>query len=221
LSGEIKLDITKELEMLYKELQENDKLFQEVKQHYDQVTKSRGSGTLGFIQNQTANLISLKSGRLNIIQQIINAKKIDAETKLKIANANKDNTGGDEIIRKMADSMYDLIIRNKRDKSFDEILLDGTQKNSISIEEEDIDALLEARLKEEQEEEKLENNKDEEKPKYTYVVDLEKNIYCIDENYNIIEDATIPDLEITIEIDGEEYVAIDQYGNRYDVVEFE
>jgi hypothetical protein len=218
--SDIKLDITKELSMLTEALKENDELYTEVKEHYDKVKKG-GPGTLQFVEKQTANLISLKSNKISIIQQIVNTKKVDAETRIKILNANKGEDGNDKIIRQMADSMYDLILKNKKDKSFDEIMV-GTQKKveSTSVNEEDIDALLEARLKEEQSE-TIEEVQEVVQPEFIYVVDMDKNIYCIDSDYNIVEDASIPDVTITIkEMDGE-VIATDEHGNMYDVVEFE
>jgi Peptidase M10 serralysin C terminal len=221
LSDNIKLDISMELALLNGALKENEDLYTEVKTHYDRV-KQGGSGTLQFVEKQTANLISLKSNKLSIIQQMITAKKVDAETKLKIITANKGGDGNDKLIGDMANAMYDLILTKKKDKSFDDIM--GAQKK-IDVEvnsddDVDVDALLEARLEE------LEPKEEEKKeetivPQYTYVVDMDKNIYCVDAEYNFVEDAVIPELDITItEIDGE-YVAVDQNGNRYDLVEFD
>ena len=98
MSDIIKLDISKELEMLNKELVEHEELYSEIKDHYDNVKASRGSGTLGFIQKQTESLVSIKSGKLSIIQQIINTKKVDVEIQLKVASANKGGNEGDEVI---------------------------------------------------------------------------------------------------------------------------
>jgi hypothetical protein len=220
---DIKLDISSEMKLLNEALKESEELFTEVKTHYDNVKKG-GSGTLQFVEKQTANLISLKQNKLGIIQQMITAKKTDAELKLKIANANKDDKGNDALLGQLTNQMYDLIIKNKGDKSFDELI--GAQKKLENAQqtEEDVDAILEARLEEEEkkkdEKQKVEEKSSEE-PEFIYVVDLDKNIYCLDSDYNIIEDASIPDVTITItEIDGE-YIAKDEHGNDYQVVEFE
>jgi hypothetical protein len=219
--ADINLDISGELSLLHEALKENEDLYDEVKTHYDKV-KQGGSGTLQFVEKQTANLISLKSNKISIIQQMVNVKKVDAETKLKIANANKGEEGTDKLVGQMADAMYDLILSKKKDKSFEDII--GTQKKldqEVPKEDEpDVDALLEARLSEL--EPKVEEPKVEEVvPSHTFVVDMDKNIYCVDSDFNFIEDVEIPELNITIEeIDGE-YVAVDEDGNKYDVVEFE
>jgi len=218
--ADIKLDINTELSMLKEALKENEDLYDEVKEHYDKVRKG-GSGTLQFVEKQTSNLISLKSNKVSIIQNIINTKKAKAELELKVINANKGQDGSDENILKLANSMYDLILHNKGDKSFDDIM--GTQKNEELIsDEEDVDALLEARLAEEEAKSpEPEEAKKEDKPKIIYVVDMNKNIYAVDEDYNIMEDAPIPDMNISIIEDGDEYIAKDDLGNTYDVVEFE
>jgi len=216
--NEINLDISKELQMLNDALQENETLFNEVYTHYNSVKKG-GSGTLSFVEKQTANLVGLKANKLNIIQQIVNSKKIDAETKLKILTANKGEDGEERIIKQVADSMYDLILKNKKERTFEEIL--GSQKNiEVEQKEEDVDALLEARLNEEntQQEKKTEETAVEE---FFYVVDMEKNIYCVDKDYNLIEDASIPDVTITIKEEDGEVIAKDEHGNIYDVVEFD
>jgi hypothetical protein len=220
--SDIKLDISSELALLQDALKENEEFYTEVKTHYDRV-KQGGAGTLQFVEKQTSNLISLKSNKITIIQQMVNAKKVDAETKLKIANANKGEEGTDKIIKQMADSMYDLILTKKKDKTLDDIM--GAQKKIdqeiVSDEDVDIDALLEARLGEIEPKEKEKQEEKEDTPEYTYVVDMDKNIYCVDADFNIVEDAVIPELNITIEeIDGE-YVVTDENGNRYDLVEFE
>ena len=82
--------------------------------------------------------------------------------------------------------------------------------------------MLEARLKEEQNENnsETEDTQIEEVNEHQYVVDIDKNIYCLDSNYNIIEDAEIPDLQIEIIEENGEYIAKDENGNIYDVVEF-
>jgi hypothetical protein len=220
----IKLDISAEMKLLNEALKESEDLFAEVKTHYDKV-KSGGSGTLQFVEKQTANLISLKQNKLGIIQQMVNAKKTDAELKLKIANANKDDKGNDALLGQLTNQMYDLIIRNKGDKSFDELV--GAQKKleESNQTEEDIDAILEARLQEEEKKKEEVQVKEEEtnsdETEYMYVVDLDKNIYCLDSDYNIVEDASIPDVTITITEKDGEYTAKDEHGNVYQVVEFE
>lgn len=220
----IKVDISTEMKLLQEALQENEELFTEIKTHYDNVKKG-GPGTLQFIEKQTSNLISLKQNKLGIIQQMVNVKKTDAELKLKIANANKDDKGNDALLGQMANQMYDLIIRNKGDKSFDELV--GTQKKLEEAQqnEEDVDAILEARLAEEEkkkeEVKQPTSNGNEEESEYMYVVDLDKNIYCLDKDYNLVEDASIPDVTITITEQDGEYTAKDEHGNIYQVVEFE
>ena len=220
--SDISLDIKDEIKLLNEALQDNENLFTEIKGHYDKV-KQGGPGTLQFVEKQTSNLISLKANRVSIIQQMITAKKTEAEMKLKIANAGKDDSGNSALIGEISASMYDLILKGKGDKSFDELV--GTQKNDENaMSEEDVDAILEARMAEEESKTKIEVQEEvieETKNEYQYVVDIHGNVYCLDDEYNIIEDAPELDATITINVVDNEYVATDENGVKYEVVEFE
>ncbi|AMS01226.1 hypothetical protein AR9_g142 [Bacillus phage AR9] len=223
MADNINIDISKELSILQNELEKIDELYDETKEHYDKVKNSGSNGTLTFIEKQTSNLISLKTGKISIIQQIVNAKKTEADIALK--NQRNQEGGDNSDIREIVAGVHDYILNNKKDKKFSEIInkqesedISGSQKN-----DEEVDALLEARLKEEQNEsnsEKEETVIEEKINDYQYVVDMEKNIYCLDGDYNIIEDAEIPDLQIEITEENGEYIAKDENGKIYDVVEF-
>ncbi|WCS68268.1 hypothetical protein Goe21_01580 [Bacillus phage vB_BsuM-Goe21] len=223
MADNINIDISKELSILQNELEKIDELYDETKEHYDKVKNSGSNGTLTFIEKQTSNLISLKTGKISIIQQIVNAKKTEADIALK--NQRNQEGGDNSDIREIVAGVHDYILNNKKDKKFSEIInkkeseiSGGSQKND----EEDIDALLEARLKEEQNENnsEKEDTQIEEVNEHQYVVDIDKNIYCLDSSYNIIEDAEIPDLQIEIIEENGEYIARDENGKIYDVVEF-
>jgi hypothetical protein len=223
-------DIVDEVALLQQALKENEDLFSEVKTHYDKV-KGAGTGApLGFIEKQTANLVSLRSGKVSIIQQMINAKKTKAEMQIKIANANNGEDGASALIKEVSEQMYDLILAGKKDKSFNEIL-GGSQKVLDASPEDapDVDAILEARIAEDDAKKAAENKEDDQPQSeatddegYYYVVDVQGNIYCLDADDNLIEDAPVPEVSITVQkIDTGEYVAFDEEGNSYDVVEFE
>lgn len=224
MSAEIKFEIDREIELLNEALKDRDEFYTEVKDHYDKVKKG-GAGTLMFVEKQTNNLISLQSNKVSIIQQLINAKKTKAEIELKEANLNKGQQGTDENVRQIAEAMYTVILENKKDANITEMISGTKKKEELEQNVEDIDAQLEQRLaveeakeQEEKEEEVVASKPQEE---YQLVVDINGNIYCLDNDYNIIEDAIIPDdLEITIREEEGEYHATDQHGNDYDVVEF-
>jgi hypothetical protein len=229
--SDIKFDVRDEIKLLEEALQENEELYSEIKGHYDKV-KNSGTGVLQFVEKQTSNLISLKSNKVSIIQQMIAAKKNDAELKIKIKNANKEEKGGNAIVSELSNAMYDLILKNKGEKSFDELVA-GSQKNETVVEnpEDDIDALLSARIAEDDakkaKELEAEQGKTDENSGNFFVVDVQGNMYCLDPDYNLIEDAVLPEVNITV-VENEEatgnderYIAYDEDGKYYQVIEFE
>jgi len=75
---DINLNIEDELALLKQELGNIDDLYSEVYDHYSKV-KRGGTSTLNFVEKQTANLISLKSSKISLIQGIISAKKTNSD----------------------------------------------------------------------------------------------------------------------------------------------
>jgi hypothetical protein len=221
----VDINTSPEEKMLQQALKENEDFYDEIKGHYDALIKAKSSGTLQFIEKQTSNLITLKQNKVGIIKEMINVKKMNAEMKIKINAANKKEDGTNDKISQLIPAMHEYLLSNKSNKTFDEVSGSGSQKSSLPApmdpqEEEDIDALLEARLSNEKSKEE-ESKEEVQVPQYIYVFDVEKNIYCLDEEYNIVEDVVLPDIEVSILEENGELYAEDDEGNRYDVVEFE
>jgi hypothetical protein len=220
----VDINTSTEEQMLQQALKDNEKFYDEIKTHYDALVKARSGGTLQFIEKQTSNLITLKQNKVGIIKEMINVKKMNADMQLKINAANKKEDGTNDKITQLIPAMHEFLLSNKSNKTFEEVM-GGSQKTSIPEmmdpqEEEDIDALLEARLSE-GEDKKEESKEEVQIPQYIYVFDVDKNIYCLDEDYNIVEDVVLPEIEVSILEDNGELYAQDDEGNRYDVVEFE
>ncbi|ALN97888.1 hypothetical protein Bp8pS_209 [Bacillus phage vB_BpuM-BpSp] len=226
------LDVSNEMNLLYEELGKTNELYDEIKGHYDVIKNSRSGANLKFIQDQTSNLISLKSNKVSIIQQIINAKKVKSETDIKVAKAIKDLEsdldGSDSNLKPLLENMYDLILKGDK-KNLDKLIEEnksssvGSQKN-----DEELDDLIEKRLQQENKDEEVvepEINEIQEikEERYIFVIDVEGNYYCYDNvEEAIVENPDIPDspiVKFAKDDDGMD-IGIDEDGNIYEVVEF-
>jgi len=71
-----KQDLFKDdMELINEELNNLDELYNELKTHFDGVKNSQSRGSLSFIKDQTSNLISIKTTKLNYIKQRADLKK--------------------------------------------------------------------------------------------------------------------------------------------------
>jgi len=216
-------ELDKEYAMLEQELKSLDSLFTDAKSRLDAVSKVPTRANPVFMASQTANLISIKEKKLNIIKELTNIKKskMDIEAKMFTANNKlEDQTTG---ISQDVLTLYRLL--NKNDKSV-------LKQNAIEDEENvvveqpsdaEINAILEARLNEGKESEKEDIKKKQVLPdEYSIVCTKDKTLYIIDEDYNIIEDSGFDTSVIKIvkfdTIEDEEF-AYDEDNNRYEVVE--
>lgn len=212
---------SEELALMQKELNEIDDLYKETKDHFDKVRNGRSPGTLIFIQQQTGNLITMKNNKFNMVKEIMVSKKNITELRIKEFNINnKDSEDSNENVNGIAKELYTMLINNN---------IDDLKKNSLETDptmahysDTDIDKLLEERLSE------IDTNipdtdhidKDNDK-KLKYVVDMEKNIYVVDDEYNILDDEKIPDFVIEYIGDDDNLEAVNQYGDNLEIVEFE
>lgn len=73
----------KEKQLLEESLKEIEELYNETKNHSDIIKQSRVKGSLTFLEKQTANLVSLKAAKLQIIKELINIKKLSSDYDLK------------------------------------------------------------------------------------------------------------------------------------------
>lgn len=203
-----------ELNLIQKEIEATDDLYDELKLHFDNIKKSTGNGALTFISKQTPNLVSLKGNKISLIKDLVNTKKIIIESSIK-TKGNDDNSKEDEILK----GIHRLLLENKKEDYIQNI--EKESENQQEHDDEYYDNLLEERLIEINEttkNEEPEKSKDED---IKYVVDLEKNIYPVDESYNILENVDIPDFIIEFKDIDNEVKAFNQYGTEIEIVDLE
>ena len=236
---EMKKFFKEELDMLESEIKDTDKLYGELKEHFDEVKKSRGQGSLTFISKQTANIVSAKTAKTALIKELINTKKIIIDSAIKTKTEEENTNNNSELLAQL----HDMLLSNKKENYIPDKLNDANKVIEENKKEENQEQYLE-RLKERMESinnkdnvskvndnGNIENSEDitieeetisEENTNIRYVVDMDKNIYPVDENYNILEDEVIPDYIISFEEDEEgNYIAKNQYGEELEIIELE
>lgn len=220
----IDIDLQKELELLETELEENQKLFDQVKDHYDQMLKARGQTTLKFITDQTSNIMNIRNNRITIIKEMINVKKITADMQIREININKDIEGEEGASKQIAREVYALMKSDSREGSISNILNNKEvleEQNNPEISDED---MLEKRMQEINDKKQAKVKKEQkETPQYIIATDLNKKLYGINlEGTEIIEDVPLPDDYIitfeTDELTGE-MTAFNQYGDELPIIE--
>ena len=122
---------------------EIDTLYDEVKQHYDQLklaskSANGGRGILTFIQNQTSNLVALKNSKATLINNKITMKKYAAELALKQKKESGESAVNNEIVNAIMEKLEKDDENIIYDSSYDE-----NDNSSISSEDE----LLDRRVK--------------------------------------------------------------------------
>lgn len=124
-----------ELDQLDRALLDIESLYDETKEHYDEVKNSRSRGSLSFAHLQLGNLISMRNSRVNIIKEKISVKKTIADFQMKEKRAEGAGAGDTAMI---AELMRQL---NRQD---------AVNKNAPAVEEEEDDAddALERRIAE-------------------------------------------------------------------------
>lgn len=226
MANNTKLELNPELldeeySMLLNELDSLTDLYDDAKKRLDMVAKTPTRSSPTFITNQTANLISIKEKRLNIIKELSNIKKSKMDIELKNFNANNKLDDVQSGVSREILDIYRLL--NKNDKS---VLLEETINDTPVVEEpsdEEINKIFEARLELDVSNKKEKKKKEQTLPsEYSIVCTKDKTLYIIDSDYNIIEDLDFDTSVIDIvrfdSFDGEEY-AYDKDNNRYEVVE--
>lgn len=228
MAEKLNLNLDRELQLLEEELEENGKIYDQIKDHYDRIMNSRSSGALKFVTDQTGNVLKVRSDRIGIVKEMIGVKKLKAEMTIKEMNLNKDE-GGDGQINKVAKELYAMMKSDTRAGNITNLL----SKNSESKEESESDEvkekvkneenLLEERMRIIQAKKDKERKEKEIKDRgYIFACDLNKNIYAIDETgTDIVEGVEIPDFDIEFLIDDLTGLTIakNQYGDIIDIVE--
>jgi len=208
-------DLDFEYKMLQEELNSLDSIFNDAKERLDAVAKIPSRANPVFMASQTSNLISIKEKRLNIIKELTNIKKSKMEMEIKMFTANNKLEDQQSGVSKDILDLYRLL--NKTDKV--ELMKNALEEPEEEIQQpegKDLDDLLNARLNEESNEPKI--IKQTLPSEYSIVCTTNKELYIIDEDYNIIEDCDFDLNKINI-VKVEEEKAFDDKGNSYEVVE--
>ena len=213
-----------ELKAIDEEIKDTDNLYNELKEHFDGVKKSRSTGALNFISKQTPNLISAKSNKISLLKDKVALKKIVLDVSIKLNGNDDDNNARDNMLLKMASQ---LLLENNSKKFTEMYQVDNTSGDEP--EEVDYDKLLAERLGEKEVETIPEEKHDfdyykrnsKTKLLYSYVYNIEETtIYAIDEDHNILDEETLP-TDWIITIDEDAGFAYNQYGDSLPLVEFD
>jgi len=210
---------TNEENELNKAIQEIDDLYDEVKEHYDQLkiasrSANGGRGILTFIQNQTGNLVALKNSKASLINNKITMKKYAAELSLK---QKKDQDS--------ANISSDIInaIMEKLEKDDENVVIEQEDYQSKSNDENEVD-LLDKRLKQLMDDGEIEEDEPNEDNAILAIGIRDKKWHFIglDEFGKIIKGYPVPDksqYKIHLEKDSDgTTIAIDQDDRIYKVI---
>jgi len=237
-----------EMQMIDDQIDDLNNLYNEIKTHFDKVKNSQFKGSLTFIKDQTNNLISIKTAKLNYIKQKADLKKNVTDFAFKEKSiSNKETTEGidaitTEIYKKIASDFKYVPDKSDDTNHYDnsdhieailddelvDLNIDSIVENSTSIEEVNVDYTSDNSLVIESNEEILpsnldENSEDEKNENSIIVVDLDTlTFYELDKtSFELIEElGFIEKIIDTTEIDDEIY-AIGESGTVYLTVVFE
>jgi len=237
-----KTDLFQEdMNLINEEINNLDELYNELKTHFDGVKNSQSRGSLTFIKDQTSNLISIKTTKLNYIKQRADLKKnvTDFAFKEKSLSVKQDSSDVDtitaEIVKKLTSEFKYVSDQNDQsdneENDIDQILdseLDNEDigtivENSTSIETIDIEYGDETTQIQETIDEdidiqtNLDENTEEIEDNTIDAVDLDTGLfYKLDKDtFDIVEELDFIEKIIDdMEIEGDSY-AIGESGNIY------
>ncbi len=201
------LHFKEELQMLENEMSKAENLYEELKIHFDNVKNSRTPGSLRFITEQVRNLISLRTHKTDLIKSKINVKKSIADIIIK--NKNLDNNISETDLRELLS-----LISQKNNADFIDVDIEDNLENRLLELQEKGDIVFEGELSE------IVN-----KPKNLIsedckiVVDMDGNLYSINESYEIVEYLNIDIGLVMKEDENGEIKAFDKDGNEIEVVD--
>ena len=230
---EIKLninDLDKEYQMFLNEFKSLEELYDEAKDLLDKSSRIATRSNPVFMASQTSNLVSIKEKRIGIIKELAGIKKSKLELQMKEFNLNKKDNEMDGSFSKETLDMFKLLTGIDRSELLSKTNeIEINDEESFELDDEEFDAAFETAVNDNKRENFKENTKKKKIniPDYlTIVVDAEKNKYLIDDDYNIIEDKKYQDVIDSIiitdfESENDEDFAIDNDGNRYEVIELE
>jgi len=238
----------KEMDMIDAEIEELDSLFTELKTHFDGIKNSQARGSLSFIKDQTSNLISIKSAKLNYIKQRADMKKnlTDFAFKDKTISSKESTDGIDnisaEIVKKIANEIKYVPVQNTKtidtdeennidkllDEELDDVNIDTIVEAGTNIEEVEVNYNVETSTIDENEDLTNTNLEEaisdiEEDDNSIIVVDLDTLLfYSINkDDFSIIDElGSIERIVDSTEIEGDTY-AIGESGTIYLTITFE
>jgi len=217
---ELFVDEFKELD---NELSNINDLYDEIKTHFDQIKNLPTKGSLTFIEKQTTNLINLKSAKLNILKEKINAKRSLVDLSLKAKSiSNKEmqnNTNNDttEMLSTLIKELKynreindDMIEDIDYDEELESIIENNDELNNIEIED----------IKKDIEEE--EENSDSNEESFIAVDKKTGEFYKLNNDYEILEElGKIEKISEYTTYEDDEYGIGKDTGNSYVVIEVE
>jgi len=182
--------------------------------------------TYVFVSSQTANLISIKNQKLATIKEKIRLSTEIENYKLKLENKSNGENNDLEIMKQL---LMNISTNNSSVINNNEIKIDPNMFNN----DDELDRLIEAKLNEEDDYEIIEEEIEKVNPIINFIEAINQNglnilvdnsnllpLVC-DENY-IVYDEYKDNLSILeIKRDDSQEFAIDQYGNEYELIEFE
>ena len=137
-------DYSPEMEGIDSVINDIDTLYTESKATLDEIKKARARGSLTFIANQTSNLISLKTAKLQALKERVNIKNTKFNQEIKRLTGNLLNDDGDIPVTKLMElfSKYNVDYKtvNRKVNAVDAEIVDS-----------DFDAKIDAALGDENE----------------------------------------------------------------------
>jgi hypothetical protein len=203
--------LSTELKELETEINVIEDLYDEVKDHLDNIKSKPFKGSMVFIEKQTTNLINIKNAKLNLIKEKINIKKTLTDFAFKEENLKKNDD----------ENTYDY------KAVLDTILAEmNAKKNNDTIEDNDIDAELD-KVSEDMDVDSIVGDDAESVKKTNYsdeeiiAVDSKGNFYKINSDYEILEELEhIEDITDKVILNDMEY-GIGSSGNTYLIINIE
>ena len=213
------------LKAIDEEIELTEEFYTELKTQFDRIMHSTSSGALTFISKQTPNLITLRKNKIDLLKEKNAVLKNIIDSTVRLSVEEEDSSKDNAILKELHKMLLSNSPETYRTEDVEE--LDEEEAN------EDMDALLENRFNEIQKNKKEKETKKSAKEmkskksrmNYKIVLDIEGNMYAVDDDYNIIEDdedIEYPDWEVTIEEDEDGTItATNQYNEEIEIIEFD
>ena len=179
-------EFAEEIEALNAEIDDINELYDTTREHLEAIKRNIHKGSLTFVQYQTANLVSMKTAKLNLLKEKIGIKKNIVDFRFKKENLAKDNENSDfnyiETLKKIAEEQRTTVTAEpkandlpKNSSNIDDELDSVLEKNNIDVSIASSDALPSV----------IEENTSNET---SIVYANDKHFYRVNEDFEILED---------------------------------